>query len=644
LVATDYEILPVATSTRDALAQDAPRVWEACGSNVCVDAEVGDRPATDAAFARAAHVVALETWIARMTGVPLDLRAAVGEFDPATERYTLHAGSGGVVRQKRELAAILGVPEDRVRVVSGDVGGNYGTRNAFYPEFALVVWAARRVGRPVKWTCERAEAFLSDYQARDLTVRAELALDGDGRFLAFRSDNVGNIGAHAVSMVPLAKGVEIATGAYAIPAAHVRARAVLSNTPPTNPYRSAGRSEVIFVLERLVDLAARKTGIDPVALRRRNLVPSARLPYANGLGMSYDSGEFARGLDMAVALAEWSDFEARKRASSARGRLRGRAVAAYIDCSTGAPRERAEIDVRPEGTVAVMVGTLSSGQGHCTSFAQVACELLGVPFATVDVVYGDTDVTPVGGGSHSGRSMRMAGIVIHKASGDIIAKGRRVAAHVLEAAESDIAFSAGRYTVAGTDRSVGIFEVARAARDRRDLPDELRGPLAAVADETVPVPAYSNGCHVCEVEVDPETGAFSIARYAAVDDVGRVVNPMIVEGQTHGGVVQGLSQAMGEICAYDTGTGQLVSGSFMDYRLARADDVPYIATGINEVPTMTNALGVKTAGESGTTPSPAALIGAIVDALKDHGVAHIEMPATPERVWRAMRNGSTRPT
>jgi carbon-monoxide dehydrogenase large subunit len=259
-------------------------------------------------------------------------------------------------------------------------------------------------------------------------------------------------------------------------------------------------------------------------------------------------------------------------------------------------------------------------------------------------VYGDTDVTPVGGGSHSGRSMRMAGIVIHKASGDIIAKGRRIAVHVLEAAESDIAFSAGRYTVAGTDRSVGIFEVARAARDRRDLPDELRGPLAAVADETVPVPAYSNGCHVCEVEVDPETGAFSIARYAAVDDVGRVVNPMIVEGQTHGGVVQGLSQAMGEICAYDTGTGQLVSGSFMDYRLARADDVPYIATGINEVPTMTNALGVKTAGESGTTPSPAALIGAIVDALKDHGVAHIEMPATPERVWRAMRNGSTRPT
>jgi carbon-monoxide dehydrogenase large subunit len=470
-------------------------------------------------------------------------------------------------------------------------------------------------------------------------VRAELALDRDGRFLAIRSDNIGNIGAHAVSMVPLAKGVEIATGPYAIPAAHVRARAVISNTPPTNPYRSAGRSEVIFVLERLVDLAARKTGIDPVEIRRRNLVPPERMPYANGLGMTYDSGEFPRGLDRAVTLAEWSGFEARKRQSAARGKRRGRAVATYIDCSTGAPRERAEIDVRPEGVVAVMVGTLSSGQGHQTSFAQVACDLLGVPFQTVEVIYGDTDVTPVGGGSHSGRSMRMAGIVIHKASNEIIVRGRRIAAHVLEAAESDIVFASGRFSVAGTDRSLGLFEVARAARQRRGLPGELQGPLTAVADETVPVPAYSSGAHVCEVEVDPETGAYAVLRYAAVDDVGRVINPMIVEGQTHGGVVQGLSQAMGEICVYDRASGQLLNGSFADYRLARADDVPMIATATNEAPTASNALGVKTAGESGTTPSPAVLIGALVDALKDFGVTHIDLPATPERVWRAIQAG-----
>ena len=569
--------------------------------------------------------------------MPLEPRAAVGAYDPATDRYTLHAGSGGVVRQKRELAAILGVAEDQVRVVSGDVGGNYGTRNAFFPEFALVVWAARRLGRPVKWTCERGEAFLSDYQGRDLVVEAELALDEEGNFLALRGSNLSNTGAYTASFVPLTKGVEIMTGPYAIPAAYIRARATMSNTPPTNPYRSAGRPEVIFVLERLVDIAARQFGFDPVQLRRRNLIPPDAMPYANGLGMTYDSGEFALNMDLVLDLGQWDGFAARREDSRRRGRLRGIALANYIETSTGAPRERAEIDVRPEGRLDVVIGTLSSGQGHETSFAQVVAEMLGVEHDAVTLITGDTDIVPVGGGTHSGRSMRLAGIVIGQASDEIIDKGRRIAAHVLEAADSDIEFAAGRFTVVGTDRSIGLFDVAAAAAERTDLPDGLGGRLAAEADVTVRIPAYPNGSHICEVEIDGETGAVEIVRYTAIDDVGRVINPMIVDGQTHGGILQGLGQALCEQCVYDRETGQMMSASFLDYCMPRADDVPFFATGLNEVPTPTNKLGVKAGGEGGTTPSPAVLIAAIVDALGEYGVRHIEMPATPERVWRAIR-------
>ena len=639
-VAVDYEPLPAVTDTAAAAEPGAPRVWDQIDSNVILDAEVGDRPAAEAAFAAAAHVAVLDTWVGRVTGVPMEPRAAIGHYDTGTGRYLLHAGSGGVVRQKRELAAILGVAEDDVRVTSGDVGGNYGTRNAFFPEFALVVWAAKRLGRPVKWAATRSEAFLSDYQGRDLLVHAELALDADGRFLAMRGANLSNIGAYTVSLVPLTKGVEIMTGPYAIPAAYFTARGALSNTPPTNPYRSAGRPEVIFVLERLVDIASRRFGFDPVEIRRRNLIPTADLPYANGLGMTYDSGEFEVNLDMALALADWDGYESRRQESAGRGLLRGLAVADYLETSTGAPRERAEVDVRPDDRLDVMIGTLSSGQAHETTFAQVACEMLGAPFESVSVIFGDTDVTPVGGGTHSGRSMRLAGIVIGKASDEIIARGTRIAAHVLEAGESDIEFADGRFRIVGTDRSMGLFDVARAARDREDLPEDLRGRLSAIADETVRIPVYPNGCHICEVEVDPETGNVDLVRYAAIDDVGRVVNPMVVDGQTHGGVAQGLGPAMGEHCVYDPQSGQMLSGSFMDYRMPRADDLPSFATAVNEVPTLMNPLGIKAGGEGGTTPSAAALIGAVVDALKDYGVTHIEMPATSEKVWRAMRDGA----
>ena len=635
-----YEPLPAVTEGIGACAADAPLLWKDMSSNVCVDADVGDMAATERAFAGARHVVRLETRIPRVTGVPMEPRAAVAAFDPGTGRYTLHAGGGGVVRPKRELAEILGVAEDRVRVVAADVGGNYGTRNAFYPEFALVAWAARRLGRPVKWTADRGESFVSDYQGRDLAVDAALALDADGRFLAMRGSNVSNVGAHTVSFVPLIKGVEIMTGLYDVPAAGFRARAAVTNTPPTNPYRSAGRPEVMFVLERLVDMAAAAHGFDRVALRRGNLVPESAMPFANPLGMTYDSGDYETAMDAAIAAADWDGFAGRRRESRLRGRRRGIGIANYIETSTGAPRERAEITVRPGGRIDVIIGTLSSGQGHETSFAQLAAEWFGVTLDEVNLITGDTDIVSVGGGSHSGRSMRLAGITMGKATDEIVDRGRRIAACLMEAAEEDTAFADGRFEVSGTDRSVGLFDVARAAERGDGLPEALRGPLAGISDETVRVAAFPYGCHVCEVEVDPETGTVEILRYTGIDDVGRAINPMILHGQAHGSIAQGLGEAMMELSVYDPASGQALAASFMDYAMPRADDLPSFHTEISEVPTPDNPLGIRSGGEGGTTPSLAAYVNAVVDALAEFGVDHLEMPVRSESVWRAIRTAN----
>src|SRR6266508_2820829 len=635
-VMIDYEPLQPVTATAAAAQSDAPRLYEHV-SNICIDADVGDAAATAAAFAQAAHVVSLDTWVQRVTGVPLDARAAIGAYDQASGRYTLYAGSGGVVRQKHELAGVLGVPSTAVRVVSGDVGGNFGTRNAFYPEFALVAWAARRVGRPVKWTCERSEAFLCDYQGRDQVIQAELALDADSRFLALRGAVTMNAGAYSVMYVPLVKCVELLSSVYRVPAAHFRARAVLSNTPPTNPYRSAGRPEAMFVIERLIELAAGALGRDRIALRRRNLVPASAMPYANPLGMTYDSGDYREVMERALALADWKGFNQRRREARRRGKLRGIGLANYIEATSGAPRERAEITVQPEGRIDVVIGTLSSGQGHETSFAQCVAEWLGVPVDAIRLIQGDTDVVPVGGGSHSGRSRRMAGIVLGVASDEIIKKATTIAAHALEADAADIAFSDGRFTVKGTDRSIGLFEVAAAARTSSDLPDELRGPRTAESDQTIRAAAFPFGCHVCEVEVDPLTGLIEIARYAAVDDVGRAVNPLILHGQTHGALVQGVGQALWEHSYYESTTGQALAGSLMDYALPRANMLPSFATELSETPSPSNRLGIRAGGEGGTTPALAVVVNAVVDALKDYGVTHLEMPVTPERVWRAIR-------
>ncbi len=638
LVSVTYEALPAVAQAADALAPDAPLLWDAAPGNLCVAFEAGDAAATDAAFAKAAHVVRLDTQIQRVTGVPMEPRTTIAEYDPASGAYTLYSGSGrGVAKLRLDLAQVLGVMPELVRVVCGDMGGNFGTRNFFYPEYALIAWAARRVGRPVKWTCERGEDFLADYQGRDLAVEAELALDADGNFLAVRSSNLSNLGAQAASYVSLQKGLGLLSSVYHIPVAYARGRAAVTNTATTTPYRSAGRPEVIFVIERLIDLAADRLGVDPTELRRRNMIPTAAQPYANPLGLTYDSGDYAAAMDTALGLADWRGFPARREAARRQGRRRGIGIANYVEITSGAPRERTEITVKPEGRVELVMGTMSSGQGHETSFAQLVTEWLGVPFDSIDYVAHDTARVMAGGGSHSGRSMKLATSVIGQATDDIIDRGRRIAGFLFEASEADIEFAGGNFRVAGTDRTIGLFDVAREAATRPDLPSELKGPLAGISDQTLPVASFPYGTQICEVEVDPETGAVEIVGYAAVDDVGRAINPMILHGQTHGGIAQGVGQALLEDCHYDRASGQMLAASFMDYAMPRADTFPYLATALSEVPSPTNRLGVRSGGEGGTTPALAVVINAIVDALAEYGVSHLEMPATPERVWRAIR-------
>ena len=632
-----YEPLPAVTTALAAIAPDAPLLWGGAARNLCVDSELGDAAATEAAFAEAAHVVRATLVNNRIVNAQMEPRAAVAEYDAATGTHTLFAGSQGSHRLKMVMVGALKVPPDKVRVVARDVGGGFGPRTFLYPEFLLVTWAARRLTRPVKWQGDRSEAFVTDVQGRDLVSHAELALDTDGRFLAIRLELFGNVGGNTISYVPLSNGPRLATSIYDMRAGYVRIRGVTTNTLPTGPFRGAGRPEAMFAVERLIDLAAAETGIDRVELRRRNLIPPAALPYATPMGMTYDSGAFAENMDTTLALADWEGFAARRAEAEARGRLRGIGVANYVEAPVGAPIEYTHVTVRPDEGVDVKVGTHSHGQGHETSFAQVISEWLGVPFDAVNLIFGDTDEVPKGGGTHSDRSMRMAGKVMVDASEEIIDKGRQAAAHLLEAATADIEFAAGRFTVAGTDRSVGIFDVARAF-SAGDLPAEFGDSLDAEAEFFGRIPAHPNGCAVCEVEIDPDTGAVDLVRYATTDDVGRAINPMILHGQTHGGIAMGVGQALLENCVYEPETGQLLTGSFMDYCLARADDLPSFKVALNEVPTPGNTLGVKGGGEGGTTPALGVVINAIVDALSPYGVRHIDMPATPEKVWRAIRD------
>jgi carbon-monoxide dehydrogenase large subunit len=566
----------------------------------------------------------------------MEPRSAIGEYDAANDKYTIYTCNGSTRRLHTDLALTLDVPDDNLRLVIRDVGGNFGTRGAIFAEQSLVAWAARKLKRPVKWTSDRSEALLSDYQGRDLMVEAELALDGDGTFLAIRGDNIGNLGAHSGNYSMVQKGVEIMSSIYRMPVAHFRARCVLSNTAPTRPYRSAGRPEVMYVMERLIDIAARQFGFDRVKLRRRNLLTQKELPYKNPFGMLYDSGAYHDVMAKALELADWKGFAKRKAKARKAGRYRGIGISNYVDTATGIPRERAELTVFTDGSVDVVIGTVSNGQGHETSFAQLLNEWLGVPIEKVRLITGDTDIVKVGGGTHSGRGMRLGSIVIWKASNQIIEKAKRVAALLMQAKPEDIVFGHGAFAAKGSGGSMTLSEVATAMSERADLPSDLRGPLTGECDETVNEASFPYGCHVCEVEIDPDTGSWRIVQHTGVDDVGRAVNPLIIHGQTHGGMAQGIGQALLEQSFYDAGSGQLLSGTFMDYAMPRAHVLPSFTTEISEVPCTTHPLGMRPAGEGGTTPALGVVVNAIVDALSEFGVDHIEMPATPERIWRAM--------
>ena len=635
-VEVTYETLPCVLHAEDAMQANAPAVWDEATNNILVDTSFGHAAETDRILANAAHVVRKDFHVGRVTGVPMEPRAAVADYDKATERYTIYAGSGGAVRQKRELAAVLGIDPERIRVLSYDVGGNFGTRNRVYVEFGLVLWAARKVGRPVKHTATRSECFISDYQGRDLVAKFELALDERGRFLALRATNISNVGARCVSLSPLSKGAGLITGSYDIPVASLRAMAVFTNTAPTQAYRSSGRPEITFALERLIDIAAKQLGIDRVALRRRNLVRPRAMPYRNAVGMLYDSGRYAENMDLAMHLADWDGFKARQRAAKKRGKLLGRGLANYVESSIGAPNEQARITVSAERGVEVVIGTQPAGQGHETSFAQVVADLIAVPVEKVHIILGDTDVVKAGGGTHSGRSMRHAATVFSLAAGELITKGKRAAAVIFRTLPDRVDFSDGRFSVRDSNRSFDFLELAL-EMTRHPMPADLASGLAVVTDNEMHEPVFPNGCAICEIEIDPSSGGLVLTRYTSVDDVGRCINPLIVDGQTHGAIVQGIGQALWEQCVVEPESGQPQCGSFMDYGMPRSDRLPSFTTKIVEVLSPTNPLGIKAGGEGGTTAAPAAIISGVVDALSAYGIDDIQMPATPYRIWQAIQ-------
>jgi aerobic carbon-monoxide dehydrogenase large subunit len=640
-VEVTYEELPFVLHSEDAMKPGAPTLWDQVPNNITVDTYFGDPAATEQAFARAAHVVTKKFHIGRVTGVPLEPRSALGQYDAATDSYVLYAGSGGAVRQRNELIHVVGAPPERLRVISADVGGNFGTRNRTFVEFGLVLWAAKKLGRPVKYTATRSEAFLSDYQGRDLVTNVELALDDKHRFIGMRATNISNVGARCVSLSPLSKGSGLISGSYAIPAATLRSVAVFTNTMPTNAYRSSGRPEVTFAIEQLVDEAAKQLGVDRIALRRKNLVSPKAMPYRNSVGMLYDSGQYEKNMDWAMEIADWKGFPARRREAKRRGKLLGRGLANYVESSIGAPKEQAQLRVWPQdasgpGRIDAVIGTQSNGQGHETSFSQVVADLLHVPDETVKIIYGDTAIVKVGGGSHSGRSMRHAATVFSKSAVDLIARGKAIAAIVMDTTPDNVSFEDGRFSARGTNQTFDWFELAREAAGLT-LPDELKDGLAVVTDNEMHDPVFPNGTAICEVEVDPDTGETEITRYACIDDVGRCINPLIVDGQTHGAIAQGVGQAMWEQMYLDPDSGQPLTGSFMDYGMPRADTLPSFRTEIAEVLSPTNPLGIKAGGEGGTTAAPAVMMSAVLDALRDVGVKDLSMPLTPHKVWMAIK-------
>jgi carbon-monoxide dehydrogenase large subunit len=638
LIEVEYEPLPAVVDVEDAVKPGAPAVWDEAPGNVSFTLMMGDKDATDAAFARAAHAVALKLRNTRITANSIEPRAAIGQYHPDDDAYTLHSTSQNPHGTRTSVAGqVLKIPETKLRVISPDVGGGFGMKHGGYPEDALVVWASRKVGgRPVKWVATRSEALLGDSQGRDQVVSGELALDAAGKILGLRVNALHNMGSHVfgASMVVPLFALRLAPGVYQVPAVHVLGKAVLTNTIPLAPYRGAGRPEATYLIEQLLDRAAHVVGIDPVEIRRRNFIPAAAMPHKIGTGITYDSGDFAHVMEECLKLADWSGFAARAADSKKHGKLRGRGIGYFLE-EAAVFNERMVLRFDPSGMLTILAGTHSHGQGHQTVYAQMVSEWLGVPFESIRFVQGDTDAVPIGRGTYGSRSMHVGGNALRRAADAIVEKAKPMAAMMLEAEAGDIEFKDGVFHIVGTDRALPLTAVARAFYRPAMLPPQFDVGLEASGSFAAEPPNYPNGCHVCEVEIDPETGAVRLARYAAVDDVGKVMNRLLCEGQIHGGVAQGVGQALMERIVFDE-TGQLVSGSFQDYAMPRADDFPELQSELTEVPARTNPLGVKGAGEAGATGAPPAVIGAILDALKPLGIEHIDMPATPARVWAAI--------
>jgi carbon-monoxide dehydrogenase large subunit len=649
LIEVDYEPLPTVVTLEDAAKDGAPKVWDdnAMG-NVGFRLMFGSKDATDAAFAKAKHVVKLRVENNRLSPVAMEPRVAIGDYNAADDFYTLYSSSQNPHGARMEMSHVFHVAENRIRVVAPDVGGGFGLKGGPFPDDALVLWASRRVRRPVKWVASRSESMLTDHCGREMVYYGELALDEQGKILALRARCLFQLGAYFVgaALAAGAMSVRFIPEAYDIQTMHIMSQGLFTNTSQSGPYRGAGRPEAAYFTERLIDRAARTVGIEPAEIRRRNLIPPEKLPYATPTLWNYDSGEFKRLLDKCIELSDWKGFAARKKSSEKNGKLRGRAVTYYIEFG-GIFNERMDLRFNPDGTLNILAGTHSHGQGHATVFAQLVHDRLGVPFESIRYVQGDTAQVAIGRGTYAARSATVGGNALLAAADAIIEKGKPLAAALMEADAADIEFKDGQYRVVGTDKAFAITDVAKAAyAPAGPLTEKFGVGLESTGSYSASPPSHPNGSHVCELEVDPDTGEVTVDRYFVVDDLGRVLNPMIVRGQIHGGVVQGLGQALIEHQVYDRQSGQLLSGSFMDYGMPRADTMPDVETVLEEVPCKTNPLGVKGIGESGTIGAPPTVINALIDALKPLGVDHIDMPATPARVWETIvraRAGAGRP-
>ena len=645
LIEVDYAELPAVADTAAALNPEAPQIWDEAPGNLSVDWELGDAAAVEAAMAKAAHVTRLSLINNRLVVNSMEPRNALGAHDPASGRFTLTTGSQGSHKLKTQLSEfIFREPAENFHVLTPDVGGAFGMKNFLFAEQVLVLYAARALGRPVRWNGERGESFLSDNHGRDHVTEAALALDAEGRILGIRAGIVANMGAYLSNFgpfIPTGCCVKMFSGLYKIPAIYGDVKCVFTNTVPVDAYRGAGRPEASHIVERLIDAAAFELGLDPVELRRRNFITPADMPYKTGTGLTYDTGDFPAILDRALARIDHAGLAARQAAARAQGRLRGLGLACYIEECGGSGNEEARVLLDQDGGLTVYVGTQTNGQGHETAYIQILSDRFGLAPELIRVRQGDSDALPFGGGTGGSRSLLMGGTAINKASDQAIEQARKVAGHLLEAAVADIEFLDGAFTIVGTDRRVTLGEVARAAAGDGALPEDLRGPIEAHARHGEAKQTYPNGCHACEVEIDPATGMIRILRYVIVDDFGTLVNPMLAAGQVYGGTIQGLGQALLENTVYDGESGQLLTGSFMDYCMPRADDFPEIELEmVEDFPCTTNDLGVKGAGEAGSIGATPAAVNAVLDALKPLGVRHLDIPLTPERVWRAIRDSA----